>query len=275
MTFYSDLAGTDAHADLVLALRIEGIPVAFVERTVPTAVAAALSGYTQFVGITRVEEGEAALDMDERRELAATLEIDLLDDDAKTLSSLFAINKRRATWLTADATAAATSLTVYSTLGFSNGQTIYTDGETIKVGTVGASFTGCTRGAFGSTARPLYGATTGYEDPVYTTPPSWRGRRAYLYGYTLDANGNYVIGKGDTIRKVAAKFGTSSSRYWPTRPGPRVSAILDPASRTFRRSSGSRRMSIRPVNGSSFGMLTGSKCWRPGSCPGPGRICRQ
>ena len=189
MTFYSDLAGTDAHADLVLALRIEGVPVAFVERTVPAAVAAALSGYTQFVGITRVEEGEAALDMDERRELAATLEIDLLDDDAKTLSSLFAINKRRATWLTADATAAATSLTVYSTLGFSNGQTIYTDGETIKVGTVGASFTGCTRGAFGSTARPLYGATTGYEDPVYTTPPSWRGRRAYLYGYTLDANG--------------------------------------------------------------------------------------
>ena len=159
MTFYSDLAGTDAHADLVLALRIEGIPVAFVERTVPTAVAAALSGYTQFVGITRVEEGEAALDMDERRELAATLEIDLLDDDAKTLSSLFAINKRRATWLTADATAAATSLTVYSTLGFSNGQTIYTDGETIKIGTVasGVSLTGCTRGAFGSTARPLYG----------------------------------------------------------------------------------------------------------------------
>ena len=55
---------------------------------------------------------------------------------------------------------------------------------------VGASFTGCTRGAFGSTARPLYGATTGYEDPIYTTPPSWRGRRAYLYGYTLDANGS-------------------------------------------------------------------------------------
>ena len=34
MTFYDDLAGTDAHADLVLALRIEGIPVAFVERAV-------------------------------------------------------------------------------------------------------------------------------------------------------------------------------------------------------------------------------------------------
>lgn len=191
MAFYDDLAGTDAHADLVLALRIEGVPVALVERAVPAAVAAALSGYTQYVGITRVEEGEATLDMDERRELAATLQIELLDDDAKTLAGLFAINKRRLTFLTADATAAATTLTLFSTTGLVGGQTIYTDGETITVGTVasGTSLTGCTRGASGSTAAPLFGATAGFEDSVYTAPPAWRGRRAYLYGYTLRADG--------------------------------------------------------------------------------------
>lgn len=190
MAFFDDLAGTDTHADLVLALKIEGVPLAFVERTVPAAVAVSIPS-TQLACITRVEEGEAVLDIDERRELAATLQIDLLDDDAKTLATLFSINRRRQTWLTVDAAAAATSLTVFDTTGLVSGQTIYTDGETITIGTVasGISLTGCTRGAFGSTARALYGATTGYEDPIYIVPPSWRGRRAYLYGYTLDAAG--------------------------------------------------------------------------------------
>lgn len=191
MPFYDDLAGTDAHADLVLALRIEGVPVAFVERAIPAAVATGLSGYSQFVGITRVEEGEATLDIDERRELAATLQIDLLDDDAKTLAGLFAVNRRALTFLTADAAIGATALTVDLTTGLTNGQTIYTDGETITIGTVASStsLTGCTRGAFGSTAAALFGAPAGYEAPIYISPPSWRGRRAYLYGYTLDAQG--------------------------------------------------------------------------------------
>ena len=191
MPFYDDLAGTDTHADLVLALRIEGIPVAFVERAIPAAIVGDLAGYTQFACVTRVEEGEAVLDMDERREMAATLQIDLLDDDAKTLAALFAVNKRRTTFLTADAAAGATTLTVNDTIALSNGQTVYTDGETITIGTVasGVSLTGCTRGAFGSTALVLYGTPTGFESPIYTAPPSWSGRRATLYGYALDANG--------------------------------------------------------------------------------------
>lgn len=190
MTFYATLAGTDTHADLVLALFVEGVPVALVERPIPAAVATSIPA-TQLACITRVEEGEAVLDVDERRELGATLQIDLLDDDAKTLASLFAVNTRRKTWLTADASAAATALTVFSTTGLSNGQTIYVDGETITIGTVASatSLTGCTRGDYLSTARALFGTPTGYEDPIYTVPPSWRGRRAYLYGYVLDAAG--------------------------------------------------------------------------------------
>lgn len=190
MPFYDDLAGTDVHADLVLAVRIEGVPTVFVERAIPAAVATSLSGYTQFVGITRLEEGEAVLDLVERRELAATLDVELLDDDAGTLAKLFAVNTRRRTYLTANATLSATALTLQSTTGLANGQTIYTDAETITIGTVasGTSLTGCTRGAFGSTAAALFG-TASDGDSIYTVPPSWVARRAYLYGYTLDANG--------------------------------------------------------------------------------------
>jgi hypothetical protein len=189
MTFYATLAGTDAHVDLVLALRVEGIPVAFVERAIPAAVATSLSGYTQFVGLTRVEEGEAQLDFEERRETGATLEVELLDDSARTLAALFAINTRRLTWISADAAVGATSLSL-ETAGLTNGQAIYTDAETITIGTVASatSLTGCTRGAFGSTAAALYGAL-GDGDSVYTVPPNWRTRRAYLYGYALRADG--------------------------------------------------------------------------------------
>ena len=189
MTFYATIGGTGEHANLALALRVEGIPVAFVERAIPAASAPALSGYTQFVGVTRVEEGEAVLDIDERRETAATLQIDLLDDSARTLAALFAVNSRRYTWLKADAAAAATTLSTTGGSAADNGRTLYFDDETFILGTFGgASFTGCTRGAFGSTGAARYG-TASDGDSVYSVPPSWVGRRAYLYGYALDAAG--------------------------------------------------------------------------------------
>jgi hypothetical protein len=190
MPFFSDLAGTDAHVDLVLALRIEGVPTAFVERTIPATVATALAGYTQHVGITRIEEGEARLDLEERREIGATLDVEVMDDDAGTLAALFAVNTRRRSWITTNATVVATTLALNSTTGLVNGQTIYADSETITIGTVASatSLTGCTRAAFGSTASALYGAA-GDGDAIYTVPPAWVSRRAYLYGYTLDAAG--------------------------------------------------------------------------------------
>lgn len=190
MTFYATIAGTVGHVDLALALRIEGVPVALVERAIPAAVASSLSGYTQFVGITRLEEGESVLDLDERREIASTLEVELLDDAARTLAALFALNRRRVAWLATDETSAQTNLTVSTAAPFSAGQTIYLDGETITVGTVGAGvLNGCTRGAFGSTATPSTYGTASDGESIYTTPPAWRGRRAFLYGYALNANG--------------------------------------------------------------------------------------
>ncbi len=190
MTLYTDLAGTDAHVDFALAVRIEGVPIVLVERAIPASVATALSGYTQFVGITRIEEGEATLDLEDRRELGATLDVEMLDDATATLAALFAVNTRRRTWVTATATATATTLTLQSTSGLINGQTIYVNSETVVIGTVASStsLTGCTRGANGSTALALNGTATD-GDSVYLVPPSWVGRRAYLYGYTLTANG--------------------------------------------------------------------------------------
>jgi hypothetical protein len=197
VTFYATVAGSNAHVDLVLALRVEGIPVAFVERTVPSAVASALSGYTQFAGLTRVEEGEAVLDMQQRREMAATLQVDILDDTARTLSALLAVNRRPIAYARTDRTTADTTITFDPTgvAALSTGQVIYSDRETITLGTVTSSpaqATGCTRGAFGSTAVAVYGDTAGSAadgEPFYAVPPNWVGRRAYLYGYTLDAAG--------------------------------------------------------------------------------------
>jgi len=111
VTFYSTIASPDRHVDLVLALRVEGIPVAFVERTVPAAVATALTGYTQFAGLTRVDEGEAVLDMQERREMAATLAVELLDDSTRTLAALFAVNRRAVAYARTDRTTADTTIT--------------------------------------------------------------------------------------------------------------------------------------------------------------------
>lgn len=191
MTFYSVLSTAGEHANLILALRIEGIPFAFVERQIASATAPSLTGYTQVECITRIEEGESKLDLDERREMAATLEVELLDTSTGTLAGLFALNTRRQTWISANATAASTTVTTATTAGFTNGQAIYTDEETITIGTVGATLTGCTRGAFGSTAAAVYGVSTDGQS-VYTVPPNWIGRRVFLYGYALDSNNKNI-----------------------------------------------------------------------------------
>ena len=177
------------HVDLHLALLVEGVPVAFVERLIPGS-PTAIGTRTQVPCVTRVEEGETSLDYVDRRETAATLDIEMLDTDADLFRTLFALGSRPVTWASATATASATTLTLATTTGLVAGQHIYVGDETIIVGTVasGTSLTGCTRGAFGSTASALSGSTSD-GDSVYTTPPFWRGRRASLYAYAPDGAG--------------------------------------------------------------------------------------
>lgn len=204
MTLFADLARLDAKRDLTLALFVEGVPTVFVERPVPVSFGS-ISNHTQVVCIDRVEQGDATLDMEDRREVAATLSVDLVDTSALVLSALFAANTRRASWVTADVPAATTTIGVDSTAAMVSGGAIYIGAETITIGTVASatSLTGCTRGARDTVAAALTGADTadGDGDSVYITPPSWQGRRAYLYGYTATSQqllGVFVVDASPT-----------------------------------------------------------------------------
>lgn len=190
MTYYGRSA--NEHVDLHLALRVEGIPYAFVTRTIPGS-PSALSGYTQVVCMTGVTEGEAVLDLVERREMAATLDVDMLDTDADLFRTLFASAARPVTWIQTAFTSSDTDLEVQDAAAVSSGDVVYIGDETVVVGTVSGAndWLGCTRGAYGSTARALFGDTS-TGDNAYTTPPHWRGRRARLYGYALDGAGTYT-----------------------------------------------------------------------------------
>lgn len=189
MSFYGRAA--NEHVDLHLALVVEGIPFVFVERSLSTT-PAGYGGRTPIVCLTRVEEGEAAIDFAERRETASTLDVEMLDE-SDVLADLFAAGTRAVGWIQGVFTAADTALEVNSTTPYSAGQRIYVGAETITIGTITApnDLVGCTRGAFGSTASPLSGTTTD-GDEVYTVPPYWRGRRAWLYGYAPDGAGIYT-----------------------------------------------------------------------------------
>jgi len=179
------------HVDLHLSVVVEGIPFVFVERNLPTT-PGSYGGRTPIVCLTRVEEGESTLSYEDRREMAATLDLELLDE-AGVLARLFASATRSVTWASATATVSATTLTLASTAPVLAGQHIYIGAETVTVGTVasGTSLTGCTRGAFGSTASALFG-TASDGDSVYVTPPFWRGRRVSLYGHAPDGGGLYT-----------------------------------------------------------------------------------
>jgi hypothetical protein len=189
MSYYGRTA--NEHVDLHLSVVVEGIPVVFVERNLPTS-PAVWGGRTPIVCLTRVEEGESTLSYEDRREMAATLDLEMLDD-AGVLADLFATASRSVTWASATSTASATTITLASTAALVGGQHIYVGAETITAGTVasGTSLTGCTRGAFGSTAAALYG-TASDGDSVYVVPPFWRGRRVSLYGHAPDGAGLYT-----------------------------------------------------------------------------------
>ena len=90
MTYYGRAA--NEHVDLHLALVVEGIPFVFVERSLSTT-PTSYGGRTPIVCLTRVEEGEAAIDFNERRETASTLDVEMLDE-GDTLADLFAAGTR-------------------------------------------------------------------------------------------------------------------------------------------------------------------------------------
>jgi hypothetical protein len=188
MSFLSSMSQDNSHIRLKLAVRIEGAPFVFVEEVITGATFGDPSNtYTQLavIDLDGVSEGETSIDLEKRAEKAATLDVTLIDDDARTLRGLFAHNARRATTANGTYTTIDAFITVASGAAFSSGGVFYVGSETVKIGTrSGNNFSGCTRGAFGSTAIAF---STG--DSIYSTMPSWQGRRAYLYGYIATAAG--------------------------------------------------------------------------------------
>ena len=186
MTLYDDLAVRGRHCELVLGLVVEGVPYVFVERTIPASFSI-LTGRAQVVCVNGVKEGESKLDLEIRREVSSTVDFTLIGSGDGALDQIFSVNRRRSAWVTADALVGATTIAVTSTVGMVAGDTIYINGESIKIGTVASatSLTGCTRGYLGTTAQPLKG-TASDGDPVYRYTPTWEGRRAWLYAWTVD-----------------------------------------------------------------------------------------
>ena len=186
MTLYDDLAVRGRHCELVLGLIVEGVPYAFVERTIPASFSI-LTGRAQVVAVKTVKEGESKLDLEIRREVSSTVDFTLIGSGDGALDQIFSVNRRRSAWVTADALVGATTIAVTSTFGMLANDTIYINGESVKIGTVasGTSLTGCTRGYLGTTAQPLKG-TASDGDPVYRYAPTWEGRRAWLYAWTVD-----------------------------------------------------------------------------------------
>jgi len=186
MTLYDDLAQRGKHIDLILGLVVDGAPYVFVERPIPSTFAI-LTNRAQVVAVKTVKEGESRLDLEIRREVSATVDFDLIGNDDGSLDQILSVNRRRTAWITAGAAAGATTLVMTSTAGIVAGDTIYVGAESILVGVVASAttLTGCTRGYLGTTAVALFGSASD-GDSVYRYVPSWDGRRAWLYAWTVD-----------------------------------------------------------------------------------------
>lgn len=195
-TFAGRLAAGEHH-DLKLLVTIEGIPYAFTEDAL--TVSTAITSRTNVRSIAKIERSEKRLDQAKRRQVGGGLTVTLHDDAAGTLLGLFAPRTYRTTWTNTNSTASQTTFYVDSTSGLSS--PIYVDGETITyTGTAAGPprLTGCTRGAYGSEAR-IHRGGTDQGAGVYTTPPTWVGRRLSLIGYFRNADGSSTSALASTI----------------------------------------------------------------------------
>jgi len=189
VTFATRLAGPDGR-NLRMYVTIEGVRHVLQDDDddVPTALIA--STRTRVKCIATIEQERRELDLVARRAKGGGLRLRLLDDSAHTLRSIFSMRKRRATFITANVTAAQTVVTVKSTRAFSSDGEFWVGGECVSyTGTTATTFTGCTRGAYGTEARPFRGGSLNGQ-AVYSSPPSWLGRTVTLTGYFLEADGS-------------------------------------------------------------------------------------
>lgn len=222
-TFASRLTGSDGR-DLRMAIVIQGVPYVFQQglTSLPDAVVALAgygdgSGHTRLPIVGKVEQAAKDLDLQQRRMIGGSLTVELQDDDAGTLLGLFSPRKRRVAFVVVNATTPPTDslLKVSSAAGIVVGSTIYVGGESFVVvgkdtvpnpDEVEVSPGGA---AFGSEGQLHFG-TTDQGASVFTSPPSWTGRRVKLIGYFEKEDGTTTADLAmvlDTFRlEEAPKF---------------------------------------------------------------------
>lgn len=186
MTWASYIA--TGRGSLAFRLDVGGFPAQFVGMTDMQSLSPSLGTQARVPGLRM--RGQK---LKERADLArATLEVggmrpEIVDVGNLPTGYLGKIGHPTATtWLAANATASATTITVSSTSGFSSTGYVWIDAECISyTGTTATTFTGCTRGTFNTLATSHYiadGASLRY--PAVTNQPiTLEGQRVRLYAY--------------------------------------------------------------------------------------------
>jgi hypothetical protein len=208
-TWATRLANGDGQR-LRFYITIQGIPDVFQNSgtDLPSTVEASARPRRKMLHIP--QQGGSELDLNRRRMIGGSLRFTLDEDEDGTLAALFAARTPRTTYIAADHTAAGTTITVGSNTLLDSAGTLYCMGETItwtgKSG--GTQLTGATRGAYSSRALTHFGDSTDGES-VYEVPPTWVGRRVYLYAYFENEDGS-------TTTDLVERVGTFSIESQPT-----------------------------------------------------------
>ena len=186
VTFADRIASASSKA-LRLTVSIDGVPLNFTAAMLTTAPAApAIDGRGMLVS---VDESTTTLDRQKRTQVGGGF-VAVVQDRSSLLRNLFSTRSFRVTYLVANATRTATTLTVSTTAGLPSSGVAYIAGETITyTGKTVSTLTGCTRGAYGSPPQAHRGGSE-QGASVFTVPPSWLGRRVRLTGTFDDDDGN-------------------------------------------------------------------------------------
>lgn len=205
-------------------LVIDGIPVVFGtqagiahDSVGVTNPAAGLM--TSVLALTELPKLDGAkLDKDVAMVSASKLSISIKLDDS--YNKWFERRRTPSTFLTANLSTSATSLTVADTTGMDGDQVIYVDREAILIGNVASatSLTSCTRGymSLSSSSGPAQhfgGGTVGIVTPVGSTPRHLLGRQVQLRIYAGDSDSADYQDLG-TMRLVASPRCNKDKGVW-------------------------------------------------------------
>lgn len=188
---------------LEFRLYIEGLQETFVSSEALASGLSLSSGHVAVNGLQRdgigFEESPALAQAEVEASGMTVQIVDRQTDDRVTTA--FASQPTVYTWLTADLTASATTVSVKSTAGMTAGDTIHVGTEAILIGTVASttSLTGCSRGYRGTIAQAHYtsdGKRLGFTEVTLHRFRSLERRRVQLIAYGQDDLSGTTIWRG-------------------------------------------------------------------------------